>query len=97
MSGADGWEPWGPSVIEALGKVHALVGLMLVIAQVHPDPAQMLRELDRMDQSMTARTEATPVPEAYLDGQRDVVQKMRTTLQQRLAPPEARNSPGQEP
>ena len=79
------------------GQVHALIGLMLVMARAHPHPAALLQQLDVMELAATARAESEPVSDTFLGGLRDPIGRVRQAVRRQLGLPTDQNNKDQKP
>ena len=73
------------------GQVHALVGFSLAAINTHPGLASLARHLELVEKSSLARVEASAVTEDYVDGLRDVFDRLKTGLESARALRKKRN------
>jgi hypothetical protein len=62
------------------GQVHALVGFCIAIINTHPSPAELSLHLDAVEHVTLARVESTLVIEDFLDGVRNVFDRLRMAV-----------------
>jgi hypothetical protein len=62
------------------GQVHALVGVCIAIINNHPSPAQLGLHLDAVEHVTLAHVESTLVMEDFLDGVRNVFDRLKTAV-----------------
>jgi hypothetical protein len=67
------------------GRAHGAVTVLLAFAATHPDPEHLLSELERVEQAALAQVESSLRSDLYLDGMRDVIDRVRALLRLRLA------------
>ena len=66
------------------GRLHGAGVVLLALANTHPDPGALLTEIEKVEQAAQAHVEATLLSEDYLNGMRDIIDRVRTLLCQRL-------------
>jgi hypothetical protein len=66
------------------GRVHGINAVLLALAATHPDPASLLAELEKVEQAGLAVTESTLLPDRYIEGMRDIIDRVRNLLNLRL-------------
>ena len=59
------------------GQVHALVGFCVTIINTHPSPADLGLHLEAVEQVTLARVESTLVIEDFLQGVRNVFDRLK--------------------
>ena len=62
------------------GQVHALVGFCVTLINTHPSPADLGLHLDAVEQITLARVESTLVIEEFLNGVRNVFDRLRIAV-----------------
>ena len=62
------------------GQVHALVGFCVTVINTHPSPADLSMHLDAVEQVTLARVESTLVIEEFLQGVRNVFDRLKTAV-----------------
>jgi hypothetical protein len=62
------------------GQVHALVGFCVAIINTHPSPADLSQHIEAVEHVTLARVESTLVIEDFLDGVRNVFDRLRTAV-----------------
>ena len=62
------------------GQVHALVGFCIAIINTHPSPADLSQHLEAVEHVTLARVESTLVIEDFLDGVRNVFDRLKTAV-----------------
>jgi hypothetical protein len=62
------------------GQVHALVGFCVALINTHPSPADLTMHLEAVEHVTLARVESTLVIEDFLDGMRDVFDRLKTAV-----------------
>jgi hypothetical protein len=62
------------------GQVHALVGFCVTIINTHPSPADLSQHIEAVEQVTLARVESTLVIEDFLDGVRNVFDRLKTAV-----------------
>jgi hypothetical protein len=62
------------------GQVHALVGFCIAIINNHPSPAQLGLHLDAVEHVTLAHVESTLVMEDFLDGVRNVFDRLKAAV-----------------
>lgn len=62
------------------GQVHALVGFCVAIINTHPSPADLSQHLEAVEHVTLARVESTLVIEDFLDGVRNVFDRLKTAV-----------------
>jgi hypothetical protein len=75
------------------GQVHALVGFGLAAINTHPSLASLARHLDLAEKATLARVEASAATHDYVDGLRDVFDRLKTGLESARALRKKRNKP----
>ena len=70
------------------GQVHALVGFCIAVINTYPSPADLRQHIEAVEQVTLARVESTLVIEDFVDGVRDVFDRLKTAA----ASAEARQS-----
>ena len=75
------------------GQVHALVGFSLAAINTHPALATLARHLELVEQANLKRVEATKATDEYVDGLRDVFDRLKTGLESARALRKKRNKP----
>lgn len=68
------------------GQVHALVTFMTAFIAAHPDKRALTSMIDVVEQVVESRVVPASVPEATLDGSRDVIARLRASLSADLEP-----------
>ncbi len=68
----------------AAGRIHGLVAVLLALAETHPEPEALLDALDEFGHIALATVESTLASDLYLDGTRDVIDRVRNLLRLRL-------------
>jgi hypothetical protein len=66
------------------GRVHGINAVLLALAKTHPDPATFLHEIESVEQAALAKVEPTLMTDLYLDGMRDIIDRVQNYLRQRL-------------
>jgi hypothetical protein len=66
------------------GRAYGINAVLLALAETHPDPTSFLRELENFEQAGLAQTESTLLPDRYLEGMRDIIDRVRNHLNRRL-------------
>jgi hypothetical protein len=82
LNSQHGAEPMTPDAkLEFLaGQVHALIGFCVAIIDDHHDIARLTKQIDRFEQLILAHIESTLVAEIYLDGARDVMDRLKKAV-----------------
>jgi len=62
------------------GQVHALVGFCVTIINTHPSPADLSQHVEAVEHVTLARVESTLVIENFLDGVRNVFDRLKTAV-----------------
>jgi len=62
------------------GQVHALVGFCVTIINTHPWPADLSQHIEAVEHVTLARVESTLVIENFLDGVRNVFDRLKTAV-----------------
>jgi hypothetical protein len=62
------------------GQVHALVGFCVAVINTHPSPADLNLHLEAVEHVTLARVESTLVIEDFLDGMRNVFDRLKTAV-----------------
>jgi hypothetical protein len=62
------------------GQVHALVGFCIATINTHPSPADLSQHLEAVEHVTLARVESTLVMEDFLDGVRNVFDRLKTAV-----------------
>jgi hypothetical protein len=62
------------------GQVHALVGFCVTIINTHPSPTDLSQHIEAVEQVTLARVESTLVIEDFLDGVRNVFDRLKTAV-----------------
>jgi hypothetical protein len=62
------------------GQVHALVGFCVAVINTHPSPADLSQHLEAIEHVTLARVESTLVIEDFLDGVRNVFDRLKTAV-----------------
>jgi hypothetical protein len=62
------------------GQVHALIGFCVAVINTHPSPADLSLHLEAVEHVSLARVESTLVIEDFLDGMRDVFDRLKTAV-----------------
>ncbi len=62
------------------GQVHALVGFCIAIINNHPSPTQLGLHLDAVEHVTLAHVESTLVMEDFLDGVRNVFDRLKAAV-----------------
>jgi hypothetical protein len=76
----------------ALGQIHALTSFTMATIGSHSDPQLLQRHFELVSQAALARTESVLVSEAFLDGQRSVVDRPTDLLRHASADLADRNT-----
>lgn len=66
------------------GRANGITDVLLAFAQSHPDPKTLLNHLEQVEQAGLAQVEATLLSDRYIDGMRDVIDRVRNLLRLRL-------------
>jgi hypothetical protein len=74
------------------GQVHALVGFCVAVINSHPSPAELGLHLDAVEHVTLAHVESTLVMEEFIDGMRDVFDRLKAAV----ADAEARQDGGEQ-
>jgi hypothetical protein len=69
---------------DAGGRLHGIVAVLLALAETHPEPKALLDALERIEQVALATVESTLASDHYIDGTRDVIDRVRELLRLRL-------------
>jgi hypothetical protein len=72
------------------GQVHALMGFCVAVINTHPSPDDLRLHLDAVEHVTLARVESTLVIEDFLEGVRNVFDRLKTAV----ADAEARQAEG---
>jgi hypothetical protein len=75
------------------GQVHALVGFCIAVINNHPSPAQLGLHLDAVEHVTLAQVESTLVMEDFLDGVRNVFDRLKIAVADAEARHEEQASP----
>lgn len=75
------------------GRIHALLAFALALIETHPNLALLEQHLAAAEQAGLAVTEATLVPDKFLDGQRQVMERLRQRAVRAQARRDRRNIP----
>ena len=67
------------------GQVDALVGFCVTIINTHPWPADLSQHIEAVEHVTLARVESTLVIENFLDGVRNVFDRLKTAMANREA------------
>jgi hypothetical protein len=78
------------------GQVHALLAFALAVIETHPSPALLEQHLGLAQQAGLARAESTLLPDDFLDGQRDVMDRLQQRALRARERREGRNTRGPE-
>jgi hypothetical protein len=62
------------------GQVHALVGFCVAVINTHPSPADLNLHLEAVEHVTLAHVESTLVIEDFLDGMRNVFDRLKTAV-----------------
>ncbi len=62
------------------GQVHALIGFCVSVINTHPSPVELGLHLDAAEHVTLAHVESTLVMEDFLDGVRNVFDRLRTAV-----------------
>jgi hypothetical protein len=62
------------------GQVHALVGFCVAIINTHPSPAELSLHIEAVEHVTLARVESTLVIEDFLEGVRNVFDRLKTAV-----------------
>lgn len=62
------------------GQVHGLVGFCIAVINSHPSPAELSLHLEAVEHVTLARVESTLVIEDFLDGVRNVFDRLKTAV-----------------
>jgi hypothetical protein len=62
------------------GQVHALVGFCIATINTHPSPADLSQHLEAAEHVTLAYVESTLVMEDFLDGVRNVFDRLKTAV-----------------
>jgi hypothetical protein len=62
------------------GQVHALVGFCIALINTHSSPGELNLHLEAVEHVTLARVESTLVIEDFLDGMRDVFDRLKTAV-----------------
>jgi len=62
------------------GQVHALVGFGIAIINTHPSPAELSQHLEAAEHVTLAHVESTLVIEDFLDGVRNVFDRLKIAV-----------------
>jgi hypothetical protein len=63
------------------GQVHLLVGFLISIIETHPDPEDLARRFENIEQVTLARTEGVLVAEDYIDGELDISKRLKRAIE----------------
>jgi hypothetical protein len=66
------------------GRANGIIAVLLAFAQTHPDPQTFLGHLEQAEQAGLAQVEASQLSDRYIDGMRDVIDRVRNLLRLRL-------------
>jgi hypothetical protein len=59
------------------GQNHGLTAVLSVIIMMHRSPADLAREIETIEQRALADVESTLVPDDFLDGMRDIFDRLK--------------------
>jgi hypothetical protein len=62
------------------GQMHALIGFCIAVINTHPSPADLSLHLDAVEHVTLAKVESTLVIEEFLDGVRNVFDRLRRAV-----------------
>lgn len=62
------------------GQMHALIGFCIAVINTHPSPAELSLHLDAVEHVTLAKVESTLVIEEFLDGVRNVFDRLRRAV-----------------
>ena len=62
------------------GQVHALVGFCIAIINTHPSPAELSQHIEAAEHVTLAHVESTLVIEDFLDGVRNVFDRLKVAV-----------------
>jgi hypothetical protein len=77
------------------GQVHALVGFCIAVIHNHPSPTELSLHLDAVEHVTLAHVESTLVMEDFLDGVRNVFDRLKTALADAEARHEEHTAPAE--
>jgi hypothetical protein len=60
------------------GQVHGLIGFCIAVINTHPSPANLSQHIEAVEHVTLARVESTLVIEDFLDGVRNVFDRLKT-------------------
>jgi hypothetical protein len=66
------------------GRANGVIAVLLALAQTHPEPEKLLSHLEQSEQAGLAQVEANQLSDQYIDGMRDVIDRVRNLLRLRL-------------
>lgn len=75
------------------GRSKGTIAVLLALVATHPNPEALLAEIEKVEQSALAHAEASPFPDVYLEGLRDVIDTIRNMLVLRATAASDRNKP----
>jgi hypothetical protein len=62
------------------GQVHGLIGFCIAVINTHPSPANLSQHIEAVEHVTLARVESTLVIEDFLDGVRNVFDRLKTAV-----------------
>lgn len=62
------------------GQVHALIGFCIAIINSHPSPGELSQHIEAVEHVTIAHVESTLVIEDFLDGVRNVFDRLRLAI-----------------
>jgi hypothetical protein len=62
------------------GQVHALIGFCIAIINTHPSPAELSQHIEAVEHVTLAHVESTLVIEGFLDGVRNVFDRLKIVV-----------------
>src|SRR5215469_4053554 len=68
------------NVLFLAGQVHALVGFCIAVINAHPSPAELGLHLDAAEHVTLAHVESTLVMEDFLEGVRNVFDRLKAAV-----------------
>ena len=63
------------------GQMHMLVGFLLAVIDTHPDPTELARHFETAAQITLALSEGALIPEKYLDGELNILARLKDALE----------------
>jgi hypothetical protein len=63
------------------GQVHLLIGFLVAVIDTHPDPDDLARRFEKIEQITLARTEGVLVAEDYIDGELDISKRLKRAIE----------------